>query len=192
MLSQNFVCVLGLSWFLRCLNQRCTLRTSQSSCFDRPSRCRVSGFFVMDVKTFSSTALGGARRPTPGWMCRLRAQGLAINLSKSILTPKIPKASGRAINKCAGLGYSTPDECSDRSAQVTLCGSQNLSLQNQAERAAMSLTQVLNSGSPAGFQREGFGPGQREAVGTRGASAARGVGGGDEKRTVHSTLQLPQ
>lgn len=50
---------------------------------------------------------------------------------------KMPKARGRAVNKCAGFGYSTPGACSDRSAQVTLWGSQNLSLQNQAERAAM-------------------------------------------------------
>lgn len=44
MLSQNLVCVLGLSWFLRCRNQRWTFRTSQSSCLDKPSRCRESGF----------------------------------------------------------------------------------------------------------------------------------------------------
>lgn len=43
MLSQNLVCVLGLSWFLRCLNQRWTFRTSQSSCLDSPSRWREPG-----------------------------------------------------------------------------------------------------------------------------------------------------
>lgn len=61
----------------------------------------------------------------------------STNLSKSILTAKIPKASGKAVNKCPALGYSTPGAGSARSAQVTLCGSQNLSFQNQAERAAM-------------------------------------------------------
>lgn len=61
----------------------------------------------------------------------------STNLSKSILTAKIPRASGKAFNKCPALGYSTPGAGSARSAQVTLCGSQNLSFQNQAERAAM-------------------------------------------------------
>lgn len=61
------------------------------------------------------------------------------NLSKSILTAKIPKANGKAANKCPALGYSTPGAGSARSAQVTLCGSQNLSFQNQAEKAAMFL-----------------------------------------------------
>lgn len=59
------------------------------------------------------------------------------NLSKSILMAKIPKASGKAVNKCPALGYSTPGAVSAKSAQVTLCGSQNLSFQNQAEKAAM-------------------------------------------------------
>lgn len=36
--------------------------------------------FVMDVNTFSSTALGWALLPAPWWMWRLRAQGPAINL----------------------------------------------------------------------------------------------------------------
>lgn len=63
--------------------------------------------------------------------------GVTTNLSKSILKAKIPKAIGRAVNKCPALGYSTPGAGSARSAQVTLCGSQNLSFQNQAERAAM-------------------------------------------------------
>ncbi len=62
---------------------------------------------------------------------------LSTNLSKIILTAKIPKARGKAVNKCPALGYSTPGAESARSAQVTLCGSQNLSFQNQAERAAM-------------------------------------------------------
>lgn len=59
------------------------------------------------------------------------------NLSKSILTTKIPKASGKAVNKCPALGYSTPGAGFSRSAHVTLWGSQNLSFQNQAERAAI-------------------------------------------------------
>lgn len=63
--------------------------------------------------------------------------GVTTNLSKSILKTKIPKAIGKAVNKCPALGYSTPGAGSARSAQVTLCGSQNLSFQNQAERAAM-------------------------------------------------------
>lgn len=36
----------------------------------------------MDVNTFSRTALGWALRVTPGWMWRLWALGLAINLSE--------------------------------------------------------------------------------------------------------------
>lgn len=65
-------------------------------------------------------------------------RGDYTNLSKSILKAKIPNAIGKAANKCPALGYSTPGAGSARSAQVTLCGSQNLSFQNQAERAAMS------------------------------------------------------
>lgn len=65
------------------------------------------------------------------------SSGDTTNLSKSILKAKIPKAIGKAANKCPALGYSTPGAGSARSAQVTLCGSQNLSFQNQAERAAM-------------------------------------------------------
>lgn len=61
----------------------------------------------------------------------------STNLSNNILTPKIPKASRKAVNKCPALGYSTPGDGSARSAQVTLWGSQNRSFQNQAERAAM-------------------------------------------------------
>ncbi|KAK5912162.1 hypothetical protein CesoFtcFv8_002061 [Champsocephalus esox] len=61
------------------------------------------------------------------------------HLSKRILKAKIPKASGKAENKCPALGYCTPGAGSARSAQVTLCGSQNRSFQNQAERAAMFL-----------------------------------------------------
>lgn len=62
---------------------------------------------------------------------------MCTNLSKSILTAKIPRANGKAVNKCPALGYSTPGAVSAKSAQVTLCGSQNLSFQNQAEKAAM-------------------------------------------------------
>lgn len=43
MLSQNLVMVVGLSWFLRCRNQRWIFRTSQSSCFDKPSNLFPSG-----------------------------------------------------------------------------------------------------------------------------------------------------
>lgn len=39
--------------------------------------------FVMDVNTFSSTALGWALCAMPGWMWRLWAQGLAIHLSQT-------------------------------------------------------------------------------------------------------------
>lgn len=62
---------------------------------------------------------------------------MCTDLSKSILTAKIPRANGKAVNKCPALGYSTPGAVSAKSAQVTLCGSQNLSFQNQAEKAAM-------------------------------------------------------
>lgn len=58
-------------------------------------------------------------------------------LSKRIRTAKIPKASGSAENKWPAFGYSTPGAGSARSAQVTLCGSQKRSFQNQAESAAM-------------------------------------------------------
>lgn len=43
MLSQNLVRVVGLSWFLRCRNQRWIFRTSQSSCLDKPSNLFPSG-----------------------------------------------------------------------------------------------------------------------------------------------------
>ena len=59
-------------------------------------------------------------------------------LSNSILTAKIHKANGKAESKCPAFGYSTPGAGSARSAQVTLCGSQNLSFQNHAEIAAIS------------------------------------------------------
>lgn len=54
-----------------------------------------------------------------------------------IRTAKIPKASGSAESKWPAFGYSTPGAGSARSAQVTLCGSQKRSFQNQAESAAM-------------------------------------------------------
>lgn len=44
MLSQNLVSVGGLSWFLRWRNQHWIFRTSQSSCFDRPSSLFSSGY----------------------------------------------------------------------------------------------------------------------------------------------------
>lgn len=43
MLSQNRARVLGFSWLRRCLNQRWMVRTSQSSCLDRPSNLFSSG-----------------------------------------------------------------------------------------------------------------------------------------------------
>lgn len=46
-------------------------------------------------------------------------------------------ARGKTGYKCRTLGYSTPGAGSAKSAQVTLCGSQNLSFQIQAEIAAM-------------------------------------------------------
>lgn len=64
---------------------------------------------------------------------------MCTNLSKSIRTAKMPKANSKAVNKCPALGYSTPGAVSAKSAQVTLCGNQNLSFQNQAEKAAMFL-----------------------------------------------------
>lgn len=138
MLSQNLVSMLGLSWLRLCLNHRWTFLTSQSNCLDNPSRCRESGHFVMDVNTFSRTVLGVARQWTEAaWICKRKAHGLAMNLSNSILTAKIPTASGKAESKCPAFGYSTPGAGSARSAQVTLCGSQNLSFQNHTERAAM-------------------------------------------------------
>lgn len=70
------------------------------------------------------------------------------NLSKNILTAKMSKAIGKAVNKCAAFGYSTPGAGSARSAQVTLCGNQNLSFQNQAERAAMFDGVPLSTLSP--------------------------------------------
>ncbi|TRY74121.1 hypothetical protein DNTS_026670 [Danionella cerebrum] len=68
---------------------------------------------------------------------KLKACHTKSYLSKSILTAKIPSASGNADNKCPAFGYSTPGAGSARSAQVTLCGSQKRSFQNQAESAAM-------------------------------------------------------
>lgn len=43
MLSQKRARVLGFSWLRRCLNQRCMVLTSQSSCLDRPSNLFSSG-----------------------------------------------------------------------------------------------------------------------------------------------------
>lgn len=45
MLSQNFVRVLGFSWLRLCRNQRWMLRTSQSSCLERPSSLFSSGCY---------------------------------------------------------------------------------------------------------------------------------------------------
>lgn len=43
MLSQNFFCILGLSWFRRTRNHLCIFCTSQSSCLESPSSRLVSG-----------------------------------------------------------------------------------------------------------------------------------------------------
>lgn len=96
MLSQNLVMVVGLSWFLRCRNQRWIFRTSQSSCFDKPSNLFPSGDLVMDVNTFSKIALGWALWAPLSCMPRFMAHGLAINLSNNSRTAKIPSASGKA------------------------------------------------------------------------------------------------
>lgn len=68
-------------------------------------------------------------------------QNLAIRtesyLSKKMRTAKMPRASGSADSKWPAFGYSRPGAGSARSAQVTLCGSQKRSFQNQAESAAM-------------------------------------------------------
>lgn len=45
MLSQNFLSVLGFSWLHLCRNQRWMLRTSQSSCLERPSNLFSSGCY---------------------------------------------------------------------------------------------------------------------------------------------------
>lgn len=45
MLSQNLVSVLGFSWLRLCRNQRWMLRTSQSSCLERPSSLFSSGCY---------------------------------------------------------------------------------------------------------------------------------------------------
>lgn len=56
-----------------------------------------------------------------------------IYLSKSSLRRKTPTASGRAYSICPTRGYSTPGGGCSRSTHETFSGSQNLSLQNQAE-----------------------------------------------------------
>ena len=109
MLSQNRARVLGFSWLRRCLNQRWMVRTSQSSCLDRPSSLFSSGCWrvktdmldeaftgaqqninknkqrtcstlVIAVKTFSRIALGCAFCGPLVWIFRPIAHGLAINL----------------------------------------------------------------------------------------------------------------
>lgn len=52
-LSQNFFCVLGLSWFRRMRNHLCIFRTSQSSCLESPSSCFVSGHWTEQYRTNS-------------------------------------------------------------------------------------------------------------------------------------------
>lgn len=51
MLSQNRARVLGFSWLRRCLNQRCMVLTSQSSCLDRPSNLFSSGCWQHKINT---------------------------------------------------------------------------------------------------------------------------------------------
>lgn len=51
MLSQNRARVLGFSWLRRCLNQRCMVLTSQSSCLDRPSNLFSSGCWQHNADT---------------------------------------------------------------------------------------------------------------------------------------------
>lgn len=105
MLSQNRARVLGFSWLRRCLNQRCMVLTSQSSCLDRPSNLFSSGCcqhtdrkvrsslktsvlnkaltcttLVIAVKTFSRIALDCAFCGPLAWIFRPIAHGLAINL----------------------------------------------------------------------------------------------------------------
>lgn len=107
MLSQNRARVLGFSWLRRCLNQRCMVLTSQSSCLDRPSNRFSSGCFstqgptdqvssslktcvknkdntcttlVIAVKTFSRIALDCAFCGPFAWIFRPFAHGLAMNL----------------------------------------------------------------------------------------------------------------
>lgn len=105
MLSQNRARVLGFSWLRRCLNQRCMVLTSQSSCLDRPSNLFSSGCWqhkhrkvrsslktsvrnkgftcttlVIAVKTFSRIALDCAFCGPLAWIFRPIAHGLAINL----------------------------------------------------------------------------------------------------------------
>lgn len=50
-LSQNFFCVLGLSWFRRMRNHLCIFRTSQSNCLESPSSCFVSGHWREQYRT---------------------------------------------------------------------------------------------------------------------------------------------
>lgn len=106
MLSQNRARVLGFSWLRRCLNQRCMVLTSQSSCLDKPSNLFSSGCFstqrpkdqvssslktgvknkdstctlVIAVKTFSRIALDCAFCGPLAWIFRPFAHGLAMNL----------------------------------------------------------------------------------------------------------------
>lgn len=107
MLSQNRARVLGFSWLRRCLNQRCMVLTSQSSCLDSPSNLFSSGCFsaqgpkdqvssslktrvknkdkacttlVIAVKTFSRIALDCAFCGPLAWIFRPFAHGLAMNL----------------------------------------------------------------------------------------------------------------
>lgn len=65
MLSQNLVCVLGLSWFLRCRNHRWTFLTSQSSCLERPSRWRESGLCGQGMTSHSSGSISEQTSTSP-------------------------------------------------------------------------------------------------------------------------------
>lgn len=57
MLSQNFFCMLGLSWFRRIRNHLCIFRTSQSSCLESPSSCLVSGHWRGQYTTITNDLL---------------------------------------------------------------------------------------------------------------------------------------
>ena len=70
----------------------------------------------------------------------------ATNLSKSRLSSKTPAARGRAYSMCPSRGYSTPAGGCSRSVQDTFSGSQNLSLQIQADTEEV----ILNGGRKLG------------------------------------------
>lgn len=71
-----------------------------------------------------------------------------IYLSKSSLSRKTPTARGKAQSMSPSRGYSTPGGGRSRSAQETFSGSQNLSLQIQAEiEEVIGAQKILETGS---------------------------------------------